>query len=78
MIWVSKLQTEIALSTVEAEYVALSQSMRDLIALREIQKEIFRLIKNFLLCESLGRAKVVLSRQINLVLPAGTQIQKMF
>ena len=27
LLWVSKLQTEIALSTMEAEYVALSQSM---------------------------------------------------
>jgi len=31
VLWVSKLQTEISLSTVEAEYVALSTSMRDLI-----------------------------------------------
>jgi hypothetical protein len=31
VIWVSKLQTEICLSTVEAEYVDLSQSMRDVI-----------------------------------------------
>ena len=29
--WVSKLQTEISLSTVEAEYIALSQSMCDII-----------------------------------------------
>ena len=26
--WVSKLQTEIALSTAEAEYIALSQALR--------------------------------------------------
>ena len=31
IIWVSKLQTEIALSTTEAEYIALSQAMRDVI-----------------------------------------------
>jgi hypothetical protein len=30
------MQTQIALSTVEAEYIALSQSMRDLIPIREI------------------------------------------
>lgn len=29
--WVSKLQSEISLSTVEAEYIALSQAMRDII-----------------------------------------------
>jgi hypothetical protein len=31
VIWVSKMQSEISLSTTEAEYIALSQSMRDLI-----------------------------------------------
>ena len=34
LLWVSKLQTEIALSTMEAEYVALSQSMRDVLPMR--------------------------------------------
>ena len=40
LVWASKLQQEISLSTVEAEYVALSQSMRELIPLRELLKEI--------------------------------------
>jgi hypothetical protein len=41
ILWVSKLQTQVALSTMEAEYIALSQSsMQDLIPLREILKEI--------------------------------------
>jgi hypothetical protein len=40
IIWVSKMQTQIALSTMEAEYIALSQSMRDFIPIREILKEI--------------------------------------
>lgn len=31
VIWVSKMQTEISLSPVEAEYIALSQAMRDVI-----------------------------------------------
>ena len=35
--WVNKLQTQIAL---EAEYIALSQSMRDPIAIREVIEEI--------------------------------------
>ena len=39
--WVSKLQTQIALSTMEAEYIALSQAMREVIGLRGILKEIF-------------------------------------
>jgi hypothetical protein len=38
--WVSKLQTQIALSTMESEYIALSQSMRELIGIREVIKEI--------------------------------------
>ena len=33
IVWVSKLQSEISLSTVEAEYIALSTSMRDVIPL---------------------------------------------
>ncbi|MGH3056422.1 MAG: hypothetical protein ACRDL7_15720 [Gaiellaceae bacterium] len=40
LLWVSKLQTEIALSTTEAEYIALSQSMRDLIPLKSLITEI--------------------------------------
>jgi hypothetical protein len=31
MHWSSKMQTEIALSTTEAEYVALSQAMREVL-----------------------------------------------
>jgi hypothetical protein len=40
IIWVSKLQTEITLSTTEAEYVALSQGMRDVIPFMNIVEEI--------------------------------------
>ena len=32
--WVSKLQTEVALSTTEAEYISLSQSTRNLLPIR--------------------------------------------
>ena len=39
IVWVSKLQSEISLSTVEAEYIALSQSMRDVIPLIDLIKE---------------------------------------
>ena len=39
VIWVSKLQTEIALSTTEAEYIALSQAMRELIPMRRLLQE---------------------------------------
>jgi NH3-dependent NAD+ synthetase len=40
VIWVSNMQTQIALSNMEAEYTALSQSKRDLIPIRDILKEI--------------------------------------
>jgi hypothetical protein len=44
LLWVSKLQSLIALSTMEAEYVALSQSMRDLIPVRELLKELMAVV----------------------------------
>jgi hypothetical protein len=40
VLWKSKLQTEIALLTMEAEYVALSTSCRDLFPLIDITNEI--------------------------------------
>ena len=40
LLWVSKLQTEIALSTMEAEYIALSQAMRDLLPMRAMIQEV--------------------------------------
>ena len=43
--WLSKLQTEIALSTTEAEYIALSQAMRDVIPLMALLAEINIIIK---------------------------------
>lgn len=39
ILWTSKLQREIALSTTEAEYISLSQAMRDLIPMRTIMQE---------------------------------------
>ena len=38
--WKSKMQTEIALSTTEAEYIALSQSMREIIPILEMIHEL--------------------------------------
>ena len=40
LVWASKLQTEISLSTLEAEYIALSTAMRELIPIRRLLKEI--------------------------------------
>jgi hypothetical protein len=40
ILWKGKLQTEIALSTMEAEYVALSTSCKDLFPIIDITKEI--------------------------------------
>jgi len=38
--WASRLQSEIALSTTEAEYIALSTAMRDLLPTRVLLKEV--------------------------------------
>ncbi|KAL7523733.1 hypothetical protein ACHAWF_000646 [Thalassiosira exigua] len=38
--WVSKLHTEIALRTAEAEYIALSQALREVIPLMTLMKEL--------------------------------------
>ncbi len=38
--WQSKLQTEIALSTAEAEYIALSQALRETLLMTTLMKEI--------------------------------------
>lgn len=38
--WVSKLQTEIALSTAESEYIALSQALRETIPLMNLMREV--------------------------------------
>ena len=40
ILWCSKLQSEIALSTLEAEYIALSQGMRDLVSARRLMAEL--------------------------------------
>ena len=40
LIWVSKLQTQIALSTMDPEYIALNHSMRDLIVIRGVLQEL--------------------------------------
>ena len=40
VLWASKLQTEVALSTTEAEYVCLSQSLRDTIPLMNLLAEV--------------------------------------
>jgi hypothetical protein len=40
LLWASKLQTEVALSTTEVEYIALSQAMSDLIPLRYLLEDI--------------------------------------
>lgn len=48
LVWKSKLQTEISLSTTEAEYIALSQAMREVIPLMGILRELekFKELKN--------------------------------
>ena len=40
IIWSSKLQTEIALSTTEAEYIAMSKALREALPVQRLAKEI--------------------------------------
>ena len=40
LLWVSKLQTEIALSTLHSDYVILSHSVRALLPLKSLIKEV--------------------------------------
>ena len=42
LLWKSKLQTETALSTMESEYIALSQGMRELVSMRSLFDEVSR------------------------------------
>ena len=56
--WTSKLQTEIALSTMESEYIALSQAMRELIPTRRIVDEVIN-------CFSLQEDKTIRCRSFS-------------
>jgi len=56
--WASRLQTEIALSTVEAEYIALSTAMRDLLPGRALLKEIGIKLQLSFCKESVIKSKV--------------------
>jgi hypothetical protein len=40
LVWCSKLQTEIVLSTAEAEYIAMSHALRDTIPIQNLVKEV--------------------------------------
>ena len=39
IVWASKLQSQVVLSTTEAEYIAMSMALRDVIPLMELIKE---------------------------------------
>jgi len=56
--WASRLQAEVALSTVEAEYIALSTAMRDLIPGRALLKEIRAKLQLSFCKESVSMSKV--------------------
>ena len=44
IIWSSKLQTEIALSTAEAEYIAMPQALREALPVQLLAKEINHIV----------------------------------
>ena len=45
LLWISKLQSEVALSTTEAEFIALSNSLRDIIPISTLLNEISAALK---------------------------------
>ena len=45
VVWASKLQREVALSTTEAEYTALSESLREVISLMQLLEESKELLR---------------------------------
>jgi hypothetical protein len=54
----SKLQTEVALSTTEAEYICLSQSPRTVLVQMRFFKEIAKRVKSFRYSKPIIRCKV--------------------
>ena len=42
ILWASKLQTEVALSTTESEYIALSTATREVLLMRELTEEMYQ------------------------------------
>ena len=45
LVWASRMQTEIALSTAESEYIALSMAMREVLSLMQLMEEINKIFK---------------------------------
>ena len=58
LLWVSKLQTEIALSTRDAEFIALSQAMRELLPMRELLTDIAKEMQLDIGSPAMVRSKV--------------------
>ena len=58
VIWQSKLQSEITLSTVAAEYVAFSMAMRELVPMRRLLQEISDKVRLPSLKDSLVRSTI--------------------
>ena len=46
MVFASRMQTEIALSTAKSEYIACSMAMREVISLMQLMKEIDKIFYN--------------------------------
>jgi len=58
MLWKSQLQTEVALSTTHAEYVALSQCMRVIIPLTSLVKEVLQAVDSKLVVTTMFHSDV--------------------
>ena len=58
MLWKSQLQSEVALSTTHAEYVALSQCMRVIIPLTSLVKEVLQAVDSKLVVTTAFHSEV--------------------
>ena len=56
--WTSKLQTETALSTTEAEYIALAQAFRELIPMRRMFEEVLKALSLEQTCPVTVKSKI--------------------
>ena len=74
LLWVSKLQSETAASTMEAEYIALSTALRDLVPMRELIKEVASALslKDALKCRT--HSKVFKDNQGTLILATAPKL----
>ena len=74
ILWKSKMQTTIALSTAEAEYVALSQGLRDTIPILRLMNEISRNMPKVLKAKTSIKCKVYEDNQAAIAMATSPKV----